>query len=199
MAAPTGCNNRRDETFKGVQSSSIEDLNQGGRRIMAKTAIISVDGHVKASRAGYRDYIQKAFLEAYDESVKAAEEAGMPDAGNLNPEYGFDAQWDSKARWKTLEGQGGFRVMIGYRRYVREPSRCTYSSGCWYSPCSRGPARLRVRVSPPELSIRSLVRGGRSSTSPSKSPLSRARRARSVSSCHHRHDQARLRSSLSVH
>jgi len=73
---------------------------------MAKTAIISVDGHVKASRAGYRDYVQKAYLEAYDETVKAAEEAGMPDAGNLNPDYGFEAQWDSQARWETLEGQG---------------------------------------------------------------------------------------------
>jgi predicted TIM-barrel fold metal-dependent hydrolase len=73
---------------------------------MAKTAIISVDGHVKASRSGYRDYIQNKHLEAYDESVKAAEEEGIPDAGNLNPEYGFDAQWDSKARWETLEGQG---------------------------------------------------------------------------------------------
>jgi predicted TIM-barrel fold metal-dependent hydrolase len=73
---------------------------------MAKTAIISVDGHVKASRAGYRDYIEKKHLEAYDETVKEAEEAGIPDAGNLNPEYGFDAQWDSKARFETLEGQG---------------------------------------------------------------------------------------------
>jgi predicted TIM-barrel fold metal-dependent hydrolase len=73
---------------------------------MGKTAIISVDGHVKASRSGYRDYIQREYLEAYDETVKAAEEAGMPDAGNLNPDYGFDAQWDSKARWATLEGQG---------------------------------------------------------------------------------------------
>ena len=73
---------------------------------MAKTAIISVDGHVKASRAGYREYIQKKHLEDYDASVKAAELDGIPDAGNLNPEYGFDAQWDSKARWETLEGQG---------------------------------------------------------------------------------------------
>jgi predicted TIM-barrel fold metal-dependent hydrolase len=73
---------------------------------MAKTAIISVDGHVKASRAGYRDYIEKKHLEAYDESVRAAEEAQIPDAGNLNPEYGFEAQWDSTARFSTLEGQG---------------------------------------------------------------------------------------------
>lgn len=73
---------------------------------MAKTAIISVDGHVKASRAGYRDYIQKKYLEDYDASVKEAEEGGIPDAGNLNPDYGFDAQWDSNARWQTLESQG---------------------------------------------------------------------------------------------
>ena len=73
---------------------------------MAKTAIISVDGHVKASRAGYRDYIQGKFLQTYDEWVRAAEEAGIPDAGNLNPEYGADAQWDSQRRLQVLEGQG---------------------------------------------------------------------------------------------
>jgi predicted TIM-barrel fold metal-dependent hydrolase len=73
---------------------------------MAKTAIISVDGHVKASRSGYRDYIQNQFLEAYDDWVRAAEAAGIPDAGNLNPEYGADAQWDSERRLAVLEGQG---------------------------------------------------------------------------------------------
>ena len=73
---------------------------------MAKMAIISVDGHVKASRAGYREYIESRYLDAYDESVRKAEEAGIPDAGNLNPEYGFDAQWDSVRRLDTLEGQG---------------------------------------------------------------------------------------------
>ncbi len=52
---------------------------------MAKTAIISVDGHVKASRAGYRDYIQAKFLDAYDEWVRAAEEAGIQDAGQPEP------------------------------------------------------------------------------------------------------------------
>ena len=73
---------------------------------MAKTAIISVDGHVKASRAGYREYISTRHLPAYDEWVSAAEEAGLPDSGNLNPEYGMDAQWDSTARWNALETQG---------------------------------------------------------------------------------------------
>lgn len=73
---------------------------------MAKTAIISVDGHVKASRAGYREYISSRHLPAYDEWVSAAEEAGLPDSGNLNPEYGMDAQWDSTARSNALETQG---------------------------------------------------------------------------------------------
>jgi predicted TIM-barrel fold metal-dependent hydrolase len=73
---------------------------------MPKTAIISVDGHVKASRAGFRSYISKQHLEDYDAWVHAAEGAGAPDAGNLNPEYGIDAQWDSKARWDVLESEG---------------------------------------------------------------------------------------------
>ena len=73
---------------------------------MGRTAIISVDGHVKASRAGYRQYLEQKYLEQYDESVKEAEDAGVPDAGNLNPEFGFDAQWDSERRLESLEGQG---------------------------------------------------------------------------------------------
>ncbi len=73
---------------------------------MSRTAIISVDGHVKASRAGYREYVEKKYRDDYDESVKAAEEAGLPDAGNLNPEYGFESQWDSDRRLEALESQG---------------------------------------------------------------------------------------------
>ena len=73
---------------------------------MSRTAIISVDGHVKASRAGYREYVEKKYLDDYDASVKAAEDEGLPDAGNLNPEYGFEAQWDSDRRLEALESQG---------------------------------------------------------------------------------------------
>jgi predicted TIM-barrel fold metal-dependent hydrolase len=79
---------------------------------MSRTAIISVDGHVKASRAGYRDYVEQGFLEEYDASVAAAEEAGLPDAGNLNPEYGFDAQWDSDRRLEAVEGQGAVAEVL---------------------------------------------------------------------------------------
>ena len=32
---------------------------------MSRTAIISVDGHVKASRAGYRDYVEEEYLDDF--------------------------------------------------------------------------------------------------------------------------------------
>ncbi len=73
---------------------------------MAKTAIISVDGHVKASRHEYRDYVPKQYLETYDEQVKAAEEAETPDAGNLHPDLAPEVQWDSDLRIENLERIG---------------------------------------------------------------------------------------------
>jgi predicted TIM-barrel fold metal-dependent hydrolase len=73
---------------------------------MERVAIISVDGHVKASRAGYRDYVEGRFLDDFDSWVRAEEEAGMPDAGNLDPALGVDAQWDSDRRVRDLETQG---------------------------------------------------------------------------------------------
>lgn len=73
---------------------------------MERVAIISVDGHVKASRSGYRDYFEERYLETFDDWVRSEEEAGLPDAGNLNPEIGIEAQWDSGARLAALEGQG---------------------------------------------------------------------------------------------
>ena len=79
---------------------------------MARTAIISVDGHVKASRAGYREYIEKKYLDDFDAWVRAAEEARLPDAGNLNPEFGLDAQWDSDRRLEAIEGQGAVAEVL---------------------------------------------------------------------------------------
>ena len=73
---------------------------------MGKTAIISVDGHVKASRRQYFDYMPQQYHEAYDEQVKAAEEANMRDAGNLHPELLPDVQWDSELRMEQLESIG---------------------------------------------------------------------------------------------
>jgi predicted TIM-barrel fold metal-dependent hydrolase len=73
---------------------------------MTKTAIISVDGHVKGSRKEYRKYVPKKYLQTYDEDVKAAEEAGLRDAGNLHPDFAPEVQWDSDLRIQMLESIG---------------------------------------------------------------------------------------------
>jgi predicted TIM-barrel fold metal-dependent hydrolase len=73
---------------------------------MNRTAIISVDGHVKASRRGYREYLANEYLDDYDEVVRAAEEAGTVDAGNLHPDLDPEVQWDSDLRIEELEGIG---------------------------------------------------------------------------------------------
>ena len=52
---------------------------------MSRAAVISIDGHVGGSRTQYRDYVERKYLETYDEQVRAAEEAGLQDAGNLHP------------------------------------------------------------------------------------------------------------------
>ena len=37
--------------------------------------------------------------------MRSEEEAGLPDAGNLNPEIGLEAQWDSQHRLRDLESK----------------------------------------------------------------------------------------------
>jgi predicted TIM-barrel fold metal-dependent hydrolase len=73
---------------------------------MDHVAIISVDGHVKAPRAGYREYMEQQYLEDFDAWLRAEEAAGLPDAGNLKAELGVEAQWDSDRRLRDLETQG---------------------------------------------------------------------------------------------
>jgi predicted TIM-barrel fold metal-dependent hydrolase len=73
---------------------------------MTRTAIISVDGHVKASRAIYRDYIEQRYHAEYDDEVRRKEEANVPDAGNLHPDFPWSSQWDSRARLEQLESVG---------------------------------------------------------------------------------------------
>ncbi len=73
---------------------------------MAPTAIISVDGHVRASRRGYREYVESRYLEPFDGWVKAQEEAGAPESGGLSPGLTTASQWDSDLRLKDLESQG---------------------------------------------------------------------------------------------
>lgn len=70
---------------------------------MDRVAIISVDGHVKAPRTAYRDYVERRYLDRFDEWVEAG--AGMPD-GFVSARIGEDAQWDAQRRIGDLESQG---------------------------------------------------------------------------------------------
>lgn len=73
---------------------------------MERTAIISVDGHVKAPRAAYRDYLERAHVEEFDRWLAAAPLRGGRDAGNIKPDLGDEAQWDAGRRLADLESQG---------------------------------------------------------------------------------------------
>src|SRR6516225_2830080 len=73
---------------------------------MTRTAIISVDGHVRASRTGYGDYLEDGYLEAYDDFVAAADADGTADAGNVSHDLDSAVQWDSDLRLQELERAG---------------------------------------------------------------------------------------------
>ena len=73
---------------------------------MARTAIISVDGHVRASRRDYRNYVEKQYLDVFDEWLELQEAAGAPEHGGLRPGLDATSQWDSQLRLKDMESQG---------------------------------------------------------------------------------------------
>ena len=70
---------------------------------MTKLAVISIDGHVKAPRAGYRDYVEARHLDAFDAWLAAM--GDTPDAGNKSPRLPDESQWDSDLRLRDLEEQ----------------------------------------------------------------------------------------------
>jgi predicted TIM-barrel fold metal-dependent hydrolase len=69
---------------------------------MARVGIISVDGHVKAPWAAYREYLDPQWRERYDEWMKST--AGRADFCHAG--FGKEAQWDAKRRVTDLESQG---------------------------------------------------------------------------------------------
>jgi predicted TIM-barrel fold metal-dependent hydrolase len=73
---------------------------------MAAIPIISVDGHVKAPRDTYRDYLEARYAEAFDEWAAAARATGRPDAGNIQSAIDVAGQWDITRRLADLESQG---------------------------------------------------------------------------------------------
>lgn len=73
---------------------------------MGSAAIISVDGHVKASREGYRGYVPQRHLGAFDDWARADKNSGRPDAGNMQAQLPIESQWDLSRRLPHLESQG---------------------------------------------------------------------------------------------
>jgi predicted TIM-barrel fold metal-dependent hydrolase len=69
---------------------------------MTRVGIISVDGHVKAPWAAYRDYLDPQWREPYDEWLREA--AARPDF--CHPGFGPEAQWTASQRVADLEAQG---------------------------------------------------------------------------------------------
>lgn len=69
---------------------------------MSRVGVISVDGHAKAPWSVYRDYLDPAWRERYDEWVKPA--SASPDF--CHAELGPEAQWDARRRVADLEAQG---------------------------------------------------------------------------------------------
>ena len=69
---------------------------------MARVGIISVDGHVKAPWAAYRNYLDPQWRERYDEWMKST--TGRADF--CHPGFGTEAQWDTRRRVADLESQG---------------------------------------------------------------------------------------------
>jgi predicted TIM-barrel fold metal-dependent hydrolase len=119
---------------------------------MGKAAIISVDGHVKAPRARYRDYIEGPFLDQFDDWL--AEVEGTPD-GFVNPATGEDAQWDPQRRLRDLATQGvvaevlfpnGAPFAAGRSDYAPDPDLTRQANRAYnrwlVDFCSEAPGRL---------------------------------------------------------
>src|SRR6516162_8332950 len=68
--------------------------------------IISVDGHVKAPRDQYRDYIEARYVGTFDDCAAAAPNKSPRDAGNIQLALADEAQWDIARRLTDLESQG---------------------------------------------------------------------------------------------
>ena len=74
--------------------------------LMSATPIISIDGHVKAPRDAYEDYVEARYAGAFDDWARAERDKGRRDAGNIQPALTDEAQWDVTRRMADLESQG---------------------------------------------------------------------------------------------
>jgi predicted TIM-barrel fold metal-dependent hydrolase len=126
-------------------------MDQRKKDAMERVAIISVDGHVKAPRAGYRDYIDPKWRAAFDDWVKRFE--GTPD-GFVRADF-ESGQWDPKRRVADLETQGvaaevlfanGAPFAAGRVDYAPDPEQTRQANMAfnrWVIDfCSEAPGRL---------------------------------------------------------
>jgi predicted TIM-barrel fold metal-dependent hydrolase len=118
---------------------------------MARAAIISVDGHVKAPRAAYRQYIDPKWRDEFEEWLESV--AGTPD-GFARDEI-KEGQWDPKRRVADLESQGVVAEVLfangapfagGRLDYAPDPEQ-TRQANMAYNRwvidfCSEAPGRL---------------------------------------------------------
>jgi len=66
-------------------------------------AVISIDGHVTASRHDYRQYVEERFLDDFDQWERSVD--GVPSSG-LSSHVEESSQWDSAYRMRDLESNG---------------------------------------------------------------------------------------------
>ena len=119
---------------------------------MARAAIISVDGHVKAPRAAYREYIDPKYRDAFDDWLRSTEGTGD---GFVGGQHGESMQWDAKQRVAAMEQQGvmaevlfanGTPFAAGRLDFAPDPGETRQSNMAfnrWVIDfCSQAPGRL---------------------------------------------------------
>lgn len=118
---------------------------------MQRAAIISVDGHVKAPRARYRDYLDPAWYERFDEWLASMEGQGD---GFVRPDF-EEAQWDPQRRLADLGSQGvaaevlfpnGVPFSVGRLDHAPDPGETRAANQAYnrwlVDFCSAAPGRL---------------------------------------------------------
>ena len=123
---------------------------------MTRVAIISVDGHVKAPRASYRDYIEPKWRDAFDAWMQTTE--GTAD-GFVGANHGESMQWDARQRIAEMEAQGvmaevlfsnGAPFNAGRVDYAPDPEETRQANMAfnrWVLDfCSHAPGRLNPQA-----------------------------------------------------
>jgi hypothetical protein len=77
---------------------------------MSRVLMISADCHATASRAGYREYLDRSVIEDFDRWVESVE--GTDEGLNAHPRLDESVNWDSDLRLAALEAEGTVAEVI---------------------------------------------------------------------------------------